>query len=91
MRFSDHGRLAFRFCELNQLNGIGDVGLQFFQSLDAGGKTRCARASAFCAASASSQSAGSSTRLFSSSSRATATSQSKMPPEQGDGLGDLFV
>ncbi len=43
------------------------------------------------AAAASFHSAGSSARLFSSSRRASATSQSKMPPQQRDGLLDLFV
>jgi hypothetical protein len=42
------------------------------------------------AAAASFQSAGSSARWFSSSRRVTATSQSKMPPQQRDGLLDLF-
>jgi hypothetical protein len=45
----------------------------------------------FCAAAASFHSAGSSARLFSSARRASATSQSKMPPQQRDGLLDLFV
>ena len=44
-----------------------------------------------CAAAASFQRSGSSARAFSSSRRATATSQSKMPPQQRDGLLDLFV
>jgi len=43
----------------------------------------------FCAAAGSFQIAGSSARAFSSSRRRRATSQSKMPPQQGDGLLDI--
>jgi hypothetical protein len=43
----------------------------------------------FCAAWASFQIEGSSARAFSSSRRRLATSQSKMPPQQGDGLLDF--
>jgi hypothetical protein len=44
-----------------------------------------------CAAVGSFHSAGFSARSFSSSSRAVATSQSKMPPQQRHGLPDLLV
>jgi len=43
----------------------------------------------FCAACASFQMAGSSALAFSSSRRRLAASQSKMPPQQGDGLLDF--
>jgi hypothetical protein len=43
-----------------------------------------------CAAPASFHREGSSARWFSSSRRVVATSQSKMPPQQRDGLPDLF-
>jgi hypothetical protein len=43
----------------------------------------------FWAAAASFHSAGSSARLFSSARRASAASQSKMPPQQGNGLLDV--
>ena len=44
----------------------------------------------FCAAAGSFQRAGSSARAFSSSRRRSDLSQSKMPPQQGDGLLDVF-
>ena len=44
----------------------------------------------FCAASASFQRLGSSTRAFSSARRRVAVSTSKMPPQQSHGLLDLF-
>src|SRR5689334_3645125 len=44
----------------------------------------------FCASCGLFQMAGSSDLAFSSSSRRVALSQSKMPPQQGDGLLDLF-
>jgi hypothetical protein len=43
----------------------------------------------FCAAAGSFQMAGSSARAFSSSRRRRAASQSKMPPQQGNGLLDV--
>jgi hypothetical protein len=45
----------------------------------------------FWAAAASFQRVGSSALLFSSARRASATSQSKMPPQQRDRLLDLVV
>ena len=44
----------------------------------------------FCAACGLFQSLGSSARLFSSARRACAVSQSKMPPQQRQGLADGF-
>jgi hypothetical protein len=44
-----------------------------------------------CAAVASFQSAGSSERAFSSSRRAEEASQSKVPPQQREGLLELLV
>jgi len=44
----------------------------------------------FCAAAGSFQSEASSALAFSSSRRRLAASQSKMPPQQGDGLLNVF-
>ena len=89
-RLGDHRRVALGLGELDQFQRVGDIGFELAHALHRPASRLRSRIS-FCAAAASFHSVGSSARLFSSARRASATSQSKMPPQQRDRLLDLVV
>ena len=86
-----HGGIAIGLGEFDQFQRIGDVGFQLAHRRPSATRAYFSPASTPGPERQSFHRLGSSARLFSSARRASATSQSKMPPQQRDGLPDLVV
>ena len=79
----------FGFRHLDQAGGVGQFIFQACAPPTATLSSFWRSRISFCAAVGSFQMAGSSALAFSSSRRRSDLSQSKMPPQQGDGLLDV--